>query len=311
MAATKHPRVLIPLPTIDFDPTEVAVSWKVLRSHGVTVTFATPDGGVAQADPRMLSGEGLDLWGFVPLLKKIRLLGLMLRANRTARQAYAQMQSDGEFRHPKPYSALQADDYDGILLPGGHCARGMRTYLESESLQRLVAAFFDADKPVAAICHGVVLAARSVSARTGKSVLFGRNTTGLTWALEKNAWMLMRFLGRFWDAGYYRTYGELAGEPAGFRSVEQEVQRVLAKPEDFSDVPVDAPHAFRKASGLFRDSPDDSRPAFLVRDGNYLSARWPGDVHAFAGEFSRMLHDFVSRPAPSPSPIRTATPPDN
>jgi len=26
-----------------------------------------------------------------------------------------------------------------------------------------------------------------------------------------------------------------------------------------------------------------------VRDGNYLSARWPGDVHTFARTFAEML----------------------
>jgi hypothetical protein len=38
-----------------------------------------------------------------------------------------------------------------------------------------------------------------------------------------------------------------------------------------------------------RDNNTDDTPAFVVRDGNYLSARWPGDVHRFAREFSDML----------------------
>ena len=101
----------------------------------------------------------------------------------------------------------------------------MRQYLEDPLLQRFVAEFFDADKPVAAICHGVVLAARSISPRTGKSVLFGRKTTALTWALEKAAWLTMKFFGRVWDPGYYRTYVELSGEPPGYRSVQAEVTR--------------------------------------------------------------------------------------
>jgi putative intracellular protease/amidase len=290
MTSNTPPCVLIPLPNHDFDPSEVAVSWKVLRASGVEVVFATPDGAVGHCDPRMITGEGLDLWGFLPLLKQIKLLGLSLRANRAARQAYAEMENDDGFRHPRPYSALVADDFDGLLLPGGHC-RGMRTYLESPQLQQFVGAFFATQKPVAAICHGVVLAARSVSAITGKSVLFGRKTTALTWALENKAWSLMRFLGRVWDAGYYRTYSELPGEPVGFRGVEQEVKRALATPDDFLDVPATGPDAFRKASGLFRDSPDDPRPAFIVRDGNYLSARWPGDVNTFATEFSKMVMD--------------------
>ena len=30
-------------------------------------------------------------------------------------------------------------------------------------------------------------------------------------------------------------------------------------------------------------------PGFTVRDGNWLSARWPGDAHRFASEFVAML----------------------
>jgi putative intracellular protease/amidase len=282
-------RILIPLPNRDFDPSEVAISWRVLRDAGHMVLFATPDGAAAAADPLMLSGEGLDLWGRVPVLKRCKAIGLMLRANGDARRAYRQLLSDPAFLHPTSYSKLDSESYDGLVLPGGHWARGMRTYLEDSNLQRFVAACFDADKPVGAICHGVVLAARSISRRSGKSVLFGRKTTALTWKLERSAWLTMKILGRFWDPDYYRTYPEAAGEPAGFRSVQAEVSRALRFTTDFRDVPPDAADYFRKASGLFRDSSGDARPAWVIRDGNYLSARWPGDVHSFAKGFVAML----------------------
>lgn len=264
------------------------MSWQVLRCNGHRVVFATPDGHPASADPLMLSGEGLDAWGFVPGLRKLKLFGLALRANADARSAYAKMERDPAFLHPLPYDQLRVADFDGLLLPGGHWSRGMREYLESPVLQAFVGGFFDASKPVAAICHGVVLAARSLSSN-GSSSLHGRRTTALTWKLESSAWSLMRFVGRFWDPSYYRTYSEQRGEPRGFRGVQAEVTRALASPGDFLDVPDDAPHHFRKSSGLFRDSMSDARPAFVVTDGNYVSARWPGDVHAFARQFSRTL----------------------
>jgi putative intracellular protease/amidase len=282
-------RILVPLPSRDFDPSEVAISWKVLRDAGHTVVFATPHGGGAAADPLMLSGEGLDLWGRVPVLKHCKAIGLVLRANGDARRAYRQLQSDPAFLQPISYSALDANAFDGLILPGGHWARGMREYLEDSILQRFVAACFDADKPIGAICHGVVLAARSVSERSGRSVLFGRKTTALTWKLERAAWSTMKVLGRSWDPDYYRTYIESAGEPDGFRSVQAEVSRALQSAADFCDVPADAVHYFRKASGLFRDSSHDARPAWVVRDGNYMSARWPGDVHSFAKGFVDLL----------------------
>lgn len=284
-------KVLLPLPRHDYDPSEVAVSWRTLRAAGHEVHFATPDGVPAVADPMMLSGEGLDAWGFIPGLRKLRLLGLALRADADARAAHDALINDAAFRAPQPYATVNPAKFDALLLPGGH-AKGMRPYLEDALLQAHVAGFFDADKPVAAICHGVVLAARSISRVTGRSVLHGRKTTALTWALEKSAWNLTRFWGRFWDSGYYRTYGEQPGEPAGYRSVQQEVTRALASPLDFLDVPDDAAGHFRKSSGLFRDSDDDARPAFVVRDGRYVSARWPGDVHAFARTFVQVLDGY-------------------
>jgi len=72
-------------------------------------------------------------------------------------------------------------------------------------------------------------------------------------------------------------------------SVQHEVTRALALPSDFVDVPADSPDHFRKVSGLVRDTEDDERPAWVVRDGNYVSARWPGDVNTFANVFSQVL----------------------
>ncbi len=160
--------VIIPIPRRDFDPSEAAVSWKVLTELGHALAFATPDGGQAEADPMMLTGQGLDPWGFIPGLNRIKALGLIVRANRDARQAYRAMSESRAFQQPLRWQDVSEANFDGLLLPGGHWARGMREYLESPVLQRLVTAFFAADKPVAAICHGVLLAARSRNA-AGKS----------------------------------------------------------------------------------------------------------------------------------------------
>jgi putative intracellular protease/amidase len=281
-------RVLVPLPARDFDPGEAAVSWRVLDNAGHTVGFATPDGRPAVADDMMLTGQGLDPWGTIPLLRNWPLIGLLMRANREARQAYAEMIADPNYLAPQRWDAIDASAYDALLLPGGHRARGMRDYLESGILQDLVARFFDEEKPVAAICHGVLLAARSISKRTGRSVLSGYQTTALTWAFENSAWSVAR-ITRFWDPNYYRTYLEQAGQPKGFMSVQQEVTRALARAEDFRDVSRTDPYYRRKTSGLVRDSMDDDTPAFVVRDRNYISARWPGDVHTFAKTFAGML----------------------
>src|SRR6202163_15940 len=106
----------------------------------------------------------------------------------------ADMTVDPHYVAPQRWDAVDASAFDALLLPGGHRARGMRDYLESEILQRHVAGFFDEEKPVAAICHGVLLAARSISTRTGRSALRGYQTTALTWAFENSAWSIARIM---------------------------------------------------------------------------------------------------------------------
>ena len=244
--------VLMPLPSLDFDPTEAAVPWLELTRRGHQVRFATPDGGVARADPRMLEGAGLGP------------LRTVLRADSNGRAAYAAMAADQAFNNPWDYTRAATEQVDGLLLPGGH-APGMREYLESNTLQAIVTQAFAHDLPIGAICHGVVLAARAQTSN-GRSVLYGRRTTALTQGLELTAWALtMLWLGR-----YYRTYPE---------TVQSEVTRALAKASDFEAGPLP----------LGRDSSARLQSGFTTRDGNYLSARWPGDAHRFAAEFAGMI----------------------
>ncbi|WP_200955256.1 MULTISPECIES: type 1 glutamine amidotransferase domain-containing protein [unclassified Roseateles] len=247
-------RILIPLPAQDYDPSEAGIPWKLLTARGHTIRFATPDGRPAQADPRMLDGKGLGPWKSV------------LRADATAREAHAAMVQSEAFRQPVPYDDIDAGSVDALLLPGGH-APGMKVYLESPRLQAVVAAQFAADKPVAAICHGVLLAARSKRA-DGKSVLHGRRTTGLTKQQEMTAWLMTAA----WLGSYYRTYPT---------PLQTEVQSLLASPRDFDAGP----------PPLLRDTPQHLGRGFTVRDGHYLSARWPGDAHAFAQALAQMLDE--------------------
>ena len=234
--------------------------WRVLSEAGHAFVFATPDAAPAQADPRMLRGTDLGL------------LAPMLRAQGNAVADHDRMAQSPEYRAPIAWSdidgGLAAGRFDALLLPGGH-APGMREYLESPLLQSAVADFFQRDLPVGAICHGTVLAARSRVTRgddTGRSVLYGRRTTGLTRQLEMLAWRLTR--RRLGD--YYRTYPQ---------TVQDEVCAALRSPLDFL---VGTP-------ALLRDSDRMRRVGFTVRDGHYLSARWPGDAHRFAHELAGML----------------------
>ena len=280
--------VLIPIPDRDFDPTEVAVSWRVLTRNGHRVVFATESGEAGEADDVMVTGRGLDVWSTLPVLGAIPIVGLALRANKDGREAYRDMAQSTEFQRPITWAQASLDGVDALLLPGGHRARGMRSYIDSDILHRLVVDAFAKPVAVAAICHGVLLAARSVDPATGRSVLYGRKTTALTWAMERLAWRLTR-ITRFWDRDYYRTYNEGPGQPSGYMSVQSEVTRALEDPADFRDVVRGSKNWWLKSSGMARDTASDSRPAFVVDDGDYVSARWPGDTHTFATVLSRKL----------------------
>ena len=237
----------------------------MLTEAGHVCVFATPDARPAQADQRMLRGSDLGL------------LAPMLRAQSNAVADHDRMAQSTGYCTPLAWSdvasGVEAGIFDAVLLPGGH-APGMREYLESTLLQSAVAAFFQRDLPVAAICHGTVLAARSLATNgdnAGRSVLYGRRTTGLTRQLEMLAWRLTRH--RLGD--YYRTYPQ---------TVQDEVTAALRSPLDF----------LTGTPALLRDSDRLQRVGFTVRDGHYLSARWPGDAHRFAHELVAML---AERPA--------------
>src|SRR6266853_91645 len=105
-------RVLFLLPALDFDPSEAAVSWQVLVNAGHVVRFATPDGRPAVADDMMLTGRGLDLWGAIALLRNLPLIGLLMRANRDARKAYAAMTADPNYLAPQRWDAINASAFD-------------------------------------------------------------------------------------------------------------------------------------------------------------------------------------------------------
>lgn len=66
----------------------------------------------------------------------------------------------------KTLSEANADDYNGLLIPGG--VLNPDALRKNQDALNFVKAFFDAGKPVAAICHGpqVLISAEVVSGRT-------------------------------------------------------------------------------------------------------------------------------------------------
>jgi putative intracellular protease/amidase len=121
----------------------------------------------------------------------------------------------------------------------------MRQYLGSAVLREQVARFWATGKPVGAICHGVLVLARTRDS-DGRSILAGRRTTCLPRYMERTA-----YLATAWRLGrYYRTY------PA---YVEDEVKTALDNPaSQFQRGPVTLTrprHRYRRHGGFRRARP--------------------------------------------------------
>ncbi len=195
-----------------------------------------------------------------PLVLKGPLFGL-LGATKANCALYREMTESAEFKQPLRFDMVDIDTFDGLLLPGGH-AQGMRPYLESSALQQVVRGFFGRKLAVGAICHGPIVLARTVDESTGLSVIAGRTVTSLTRVLENIAWLLT-----FWFRGnYYRTYPTW---------VESELRTAIGKDGAYRRGPLFASYG---------------NPWF-VRDGNLLTARWPGDSSGFATQLVDMLNE--------------------
>src|SRR6266516_4214307 len=136
-------RVLMPVPDSDFDVTEVAVPWHVLTAAGHEVVFASERAGASlTGDPKLLTGV---IFG-------------QLGAEPEPQQLYREMTGTAPFQSPIAWADLQPDQYDGLILAGGH-APGMRQYLDNSVLRDKIAQFWALHRPVGAICHGVLVIA--------------------------------------------------------------------------------------------------------------------------------------------------------
>jgi putative intracellular protease/amidase len=236
----KMKKILIPLPDNDFDTTEVAVPWKLFTQKNYSVVFATENGNRAYCDPKLLTGV---IFG-------------QLGAEKDAIAFYKELEQTEKFHHPIKYSDIIVEQYDLLVLPGGH-AQGIKQYLESKTLQEKVLQFFELNKLIGSICHGCIVLARTINPSTRKSVVHNKKLTGLTKFLERIAYYIT-----FWKLGkYYRTY------PA---YLQDEVKECLSDTKNF------------KTGG------NQFKPYVCV-DDNLVTARWPRDVYLFTATLIEKL----------------------
>jgi putative intracellular protease/amidase len=258
-------KILFPLPDKDFDPTEVALAWQILKDYGINVVFATENGDKPEADLITLYGKGLNhitrfIFDFV--------IDVRVR-NTLVLDAYRKMELDPSFSKPITWDSINVSKYDALYLAGGH-AQGMKQYLDSVLLQSKVSQFWELNRPVAAVCHGVLVLARSKKIGSNdQSLLAGRKTTSLINFMERLAHAFT-----FWSHGdLFRTYSistEDEVKQAVYGATEIPQANELNKRQQLYD------------HGTFPDKSFELGKGYIVEDGNYLSGRWPGDVALLA-----------------------------
>ncbi|MCT1531517.1 DJ-1/PfpI family protein [Sphingobacterium daejeonense] len=82
----------------------------------------------------------------------------------TGDQTYKELRGHN-FAINKDFDSVNTDDYDGLYIAGGRSAEYIRL---NKRVLEITKDFFDKDKPVAAICHGiqVLTAAKVLNGRT-------------------------------------------------------------------------------------------------------------------------------------------------
>jgi len=91
---------------------------------------------------------------------------------------------------------VSVDDFDGVFLVGGQAP--MVTFVDNDEVHALVAAFYEAGKPTAVVCHATCVLLKATTS-AGQLVVDGKTWTGFATSEEKFA---DAFVGRriqpFW-----------------------------------------------------------------------------------------------------------------
>jgi len=245
--------VLIFLPDYDFDPTEVVVSWKCLTSYGINVFFSTENGNESMGDMIQMKKGGL-VFGF-------------LSASDDVKRYYKDMTKTNNFKHPIPWVEVEVENYNGIILPGGH-TNGMKPYLESQVIREKVLEYWKLKRPIGAMSRGVLVLARTKKTKNNLSIIKKKNTTTFPKVLEDGAF----YLTKFTHGNLFRTYE---------KSCEEEVCENLESKDQFQKGVI--------SKIVKRDTLFDQSAGFIMVDGNYVSCRWAGDSHTFICKFMELL----------------------
>lgn len=146
---------------VGFWASELTHPYLAFREAGYEVEIASPDGGAVEldgfSDPRHESGYSAD---------DLISMGFL------ATPPLAELLED-----TPALAELELDRFDAIVVCGGQSP--MFTFRENAALEAALRAFYEAEKPTAALCHGVS-ALLDVTLSDGSPLIAGKTITGFS-----------------------------------------------------------------------------------------------------------------------------------
>ena len=201
---------------------EFCAPYYTFLDAGASVTVASPKGGEPPLDPKSDTPEGqTDL----------------TRRFKEDHKAQAVLASTTKL------SDVKAQDYDAIFYPGGHGP--MWDLAEDPISNSLIETFYNAGKPVVAVCHAPAVLHHAMF--NGEPIVKGKRVTGFTNTEEEAVHLteivpflvedeLKRLGGHFEKVADWQSFAIVDGHlitgqnPASSTAVAQELIKLLASP---------------------------------------------------------------------------------
>jgi putative intracellular protease/amidase len=134
---------------------EGAAPYYVFRDAGVDLTLVSPKGGQPPIDPKSDLPENQ-----TPAMTRFK-------ADEAAQKVFAST---------KKLSEVRSEDFDAVFYPGGHGP--MWDLVDNPDSIKLIESFYNAGKPVAAVCHAPAVLHRVTY--NGAPIVKGKQVTGFT-----------------------------------------------------------------------------------------------------------------------------------
>lgn len=187
---------------------------------GAGVTAASPKGGQPPLDPKSDAPEG---------------------QTEFTRRFKNDPKAQAVLANTKKLSEVKARDYDAIFYPGGHGP--LWDLAEDPISNTLIETFYNAGKPVAAVCHGPAVLRHAMF--NGEPIVKGKRVTGFTNSEEQAVHLtdtvpflvedeLKRLGGRFEKAADWQSFAIADGRlitgqnPASSTAAAQALIKLLA-----------------------------------------------------------------------------------